>query len=102
MKAMQGSVPTAHDIEVIDIKPIIGRGNLKAFVSVRIGAIEIHGLRIVQQPGQRAWVSMPQVESCDRDGKKCYAPLVTIHDEALKSSITEAVLSRCAATLKLT
>lgn len=79
------------DIEVIGIKPIMGRGNLKAFADIRIGALEIHGLRIVQQPGQRAWVSMPQAEY-ERDGVKCYAPMVKIHDKTLKDAVANVVL----------
>jgi DNA-binding cell septation regulator SpoVG len=85
------SLPTVHDIEVLSVKTVQGQGNLKAFASIRIGALEIHGLRVVQQRGQRAWVSMPQVES-ERDGKKCYYPMMKIHDKGLKQAITEAVL----------
>ena len=86
------SLPTAHDIEVLSVKPVQGRGNLKAFPDIRIGALEIHSLRVVQQPGQRAWVSMPQAEYYDRDGQKCYYPMMKIDDRGLKQAIMEAVL----------
>lgn len=91
---MFDALPTdtpAYDIEVISIKRLKDCRSLKAFASIRFGGIEIHGLRIVQQPGQKAWVSLPQVEY-NRDGKKCYYPMITIHDKRLKAAITQAVL----------
>jgi DNA-binding cell septation regulator SpoVG len=40
---------------------VINKGNLKAFVDVRIGLSSVvRKCRVAQQPGQRAWVNMPQ------------------------------------------
>jgi len=50
-------------IEVIDIKPQYNRGNLKAFAIVQFGDLKIRGMRIVQQEGQRAYVSWPIEET---------------------------------------
>lgn len=91
------STPTAHtpasDIEVLSIKPVSRCGNLKAFVDIRIGALEIHGLRVVQQLGQRAYVSLPVVEYTRRDdGQRAFAPLIRIHDPVLDVAIRQAVL----------
>lgn len=86
--AVQTDMPVA---EVLNIKRLTDCGNLKAFATIRIGALEIAGLRIVQQPGQRAWVSMPQLEY-NRDGKRCYYPMIKFLDKRLKAVITEAVL----------
>jgi hypothetical protein len=45
-------------VEVLEIKPI-ENGNLKAFVKLKIGDVVFHDFRIVQQAGQKAWVSAP-------------------------------------------
>ncbi len=60
---------------VINIKTIPA-GNLKAFVSVRVGPLIMHDWRIIQQSGQRAYVSPPQAEYVDAAGKKRFKPLL--------------------------
>lgn len=90
------SAPTdqASDIEVLSIKRQTNCGNLKAFVSIRLGGIEINGLRIVQQPGQRAFVQLPVVEYIRKDdGNRAFAPLVRIHDQTLDTTLRQAVLA---------
>ena len=58
-------------IEVENIHKLDGAGNLKAFASVNIGGkLTIHSLRIVQQPGQKAWVALPQREWRDGAGNR--------------------------------
>jgi hypothetical protein len=48
----------AVPVEVLKVTPIPNGGNLKAYISVRVGPwTNPHGIRVVQQPGQRAWVS---------------------------------------------
>jgi DNA-binding cell septation regulator SpoVG len=74
-------------IQVIKVKALESGGNLKAFVDVRIGAVVIRGCRVVQQPGQKAWVSMPQTKS----GEKYYA-VVEIESEGLRNRVREVVL----------
>lgn len=70
------------------IKPI-DKGNLKAFVDIKLGdSIVINGCRIVQQPGQKAWVSMPQNEV---EGK--YYPVVKILNKTIKEEIEKAILN---------
>jgi DNA-binding cell septation regulator SpoVG len=83
------SAPRAAPIEVIKVKPLDNGGNLKAFASVRIGGLVVHSVRIVQQPGQRAWVSMPQVKSGER-----YYPIVEIESDNLRDRVRDAVLER--------
>ena len=64
-------------------------GNVKAFISVRIGdALTIHGCKVVQQPGQRAYVTLPQNE---RNGK--YFPTVESHDPRFLEASAAAVLT---------
>ena len=58
-------------------------GNVRTYVTVRIGGITIHGAKIVQQPGQRPWVAIRKVR---------YTPIVEVTDN-LKKRVSEAVLS---------
>jgi hypothetical protein len=46
---------------VLKVHPVTGAGALKAFVTVKVGCVEIDDCRVVQQDGQRAWCSLPQV-----------------------------------------
>jgi DNA-binding cell septation regulator SpoVG len=70
----------------------VAKGNLRAFVSVEVGGkFKIHGIRIVQQPGKVAWVSLPQSEWTDRKGKTRYSPIVEFPDNVTEA-ISEAVL----------
>jgi|ERR671915_2654889 hypothetical protein len=80
-------------IEVLKVTPIPNGGNLKAYISVRVGPWTIHGIRVVQQPGQRAWVSLPQAEGKpDSSGKRAWWPLIECADKTLKQAIAAAVL----------
>ena len=77
---------------VENMKKLDGSGNLKAFVSVNIeDKLIIHSCRILQQPNQEPWVSLPQREWADQDGGKHYAPVIELPDR-VKSAIQEAVL----------
>ena len=78
-------------ITVVKIRRV-AKGNLKAFVSVHMGGkFRIHSLRIVQQPGQAAWVALPQSEWTDREGKTRYSPIIELPDN-VKEAISEVVL----------
>ena len=83
---MSGAAP-ALAVRVLDVKPVEGHGNLRAFATIGVGPFIVHGCRVVQQPGQRAWVSMPQTKSGDR-----WWPVVEVEDRALKDAISETVL----------
>ena len=80
----------AKKIEVVAVRPI-DKGNLRAFVSVRLGGVTIHDCRVIQQQGQAAWVSMPQREYTDKQGQKKYSAIVEL-SEALKKSVSALVL----------
>ena len=79
-------------IEVLEIKPLLNGGNLRAFVKLQIGETIFHDFRIIQQPGQRAWVSAPQAMWIDKDSHTRYKTLIEF-PHRLKSIISEAVLS---------
>lgn len=73
--------------------PVNGKGNLRAFADVEVNSTFIlHSCRVIQQPGQRPWVSMPQAEVL-KDGQKPYYPIVKILDKQLEAEIKQAVLS---------
>lgn len=76
------------EISVVRIRPVADQGNLRAFVDLQIGQLILRSLRIIQQAGQRAWVSLPQV--VDAEGH--YRPVVRCDDEALKARIRDIVL----------
>ena len=79
-------------VEILAIKPLTKPGNLKAFVSIRVGELIVHDLRVVQQSGQAAWVSPPQREYTDQQGQRKFYPVVEFAGK-LKEGITQAVLS---------
>jgi len=54
--------------------------------------MSIYGCRVIQQEGQRPWVSMPQVEY-QKNGHKKYFAVVKILDEKLKEDINDAILT---------
>jgi hypothetical protein len=86
--------PCALQVEVLRLKPV-NRGNLKAFVDVSLSLPEgkwlIRDCRIIQQPEQRPYVSLPQKEYHDRLGNLCYVPLVS-PPEPIRTAICEAIL----------
>lgn len=80
------------EIKVVEVKLMNGDRPLKAFITVQVSDWLIHDWRIVQQPGQRAWGSVPQTSWKDKDGKVQYRALLTIPGE-LKQRIEVAILS---------
>lgn len=81
------------DIQVDRLTLVTGKGNLRAYADVVIGGLlTIRGCRIVQQPGQQPWVSMPQ-QGYTKDGKKNYYPIIRILDKQLEQEIKQAVLT---------
>jgi DNA-binding cell septation regulator SpoVG len=68
---------------------IMTPGNLKALVDVRLGPLLVRNCRIIQQPEQRPYLSLPQERR--EDGR--YFPIVTTQDRELKDRIQSAVLA---------
>jgi DNA-binding cell septation regulator SpoVG len=78
-------------IQVVELVSI-AKGNLKAMASVRIGpALVVHKCRVIQQPGQRAWVSMPQERWEGSDGKAHYTALIELSGD-LRTRVEQAIL----------
>lgn len=84
--------PSAAEIEVLDIRHVQKPGNVQAFVSVRLGGVTVHGAKIVQQPGQRPWLAMPDKQWAGDDGKPRYTAVIEL-SPALKKRVADAVLA---------
>ena len=76
----QGTTPagSVQAIEVLSIRRLDGSGNVKAFASIRIGEITIHGAKIVQQDGQKEWLAPPDKPWTGRDGEQKWSPVVEL------------------------
>ena len=82
--------PWTDKVRVVAITTTHQAGEVKAFASIRIGeALEIRDLKVIQQPGQKAWVALPDRQRNDRHG---YAPIVETLDGRLKQAIDYTVL----------
>jgi DNA-binding cell septation regulator SpoVG len=77
-------------VRVLDLRILQSSGNLRAFARIAYDATEISDCRIIQQPGQRAYVAPPQREY-EKDGKRQWAPIVK-WERPLADAITTAVL----------
>jgi DNA-binding cell septation regulator SpoVG len=78
-------------IKIVEMKAIDGEKPLKAYASIQLGNWIIHDWRVIQQPGQKAWVSVPQSSWTGRDGRIKYRNLITIPGEWRKR-IEEEIL----------
>lgn len=65
-------------IELLNIRHSTKEGNVRAFLSIRIGGVTINNCKVIQQPGQKAWASMPDREYLDSSGSKRWAPIVEL------------------------
>lgn len=74
-------------------------GNVRGYLSLRLGGITIHDCKVVQQPGQAAWLAMPDRKWADRDGKARYSPYVEFSDsvkEMVRSAFADLDLHKLA------
>lgn len=81
-------------IEVLELRRLADPGNLKGFAKVRLGAVVIHSCRIIQQPGKKPWVALPQIparKKADGAGAGWY-PVVEIISPDLMARVRTAVL----------
>jgi hypothetical protein len=86
---------SAAAIEVLEVRRIENAGNLKASAKIKVGCILLHGLKVIQQPGQKPWVALPQQAArakADGSGSSWF-PVVEITNRGVLDRIREAVLS---------
>jgi len=89
---MTQSNPWSGKVACTDIKRLENTGNLKAYATITVGkGLTIYGCRVIQQPGQTAWVSLPQTKS----GEKWF-PVVKADDDRLKEVIDAVILDKWA------
>jgi DNA-binding cell septation regulator SpoVG len=88
---MPDSSSTCNPVEIVEIRSVETGGNVRAYVSVRLGGVTIHGCKIVAQPGRTPWLAMPDKSWKDKEGRTKYAPVVEL-SSALKLRVQEAVL----------
>jgi DNA-binding cell septation regulator SpoVG len=75
------------EIEVLAIRKLDGRCNVKAFVDVQVGGLAIKGGKVVQQPDQRPWYATPSVKT-----DHGWQNVVEITSKDLRQRITDVVL----------
>lgn len=80
--------PYLSKITVLKITQL-NQGNLKAFANIRLGStMTINGCRVIQQPGQRAYVALPQTQ--DKNGR--FWPVITADDPKFKDAVEQLVI----------
>jgi DNA-binding cell septation regulator SpoVG len=80
--------PYSDRLTVTKITPA-SFGNVKAFVSIRLGdTLTIHSVKVVQEPGKRAYVRLPESE---KDGR--YFSVVSADDPRFQDAVQEKVLA---------
>jgi DNA-binding cell septation regulator SpoVG len=67
-------------------------GSVKAFFTVDLEKIKVHGCKLIQQTGQEMWCSMPDEKYTDKDGKTKYKKIVEVADIALAGKIAAAAI----------
>lgn len=83
---------SGNRVEVIDLR-LVQHGSIRAYARVKLGPLTIAGVKVIQQPGQRAWVRLPDQQG--KDGR--WYPIVTCGSPTLEEAITAAVLEAYAA-----
>jgi DNA-binding cell septation regulator SpoVG len=80
------------EIIILDIRPQNGGRPLKAFVDLKLGDLTIRDFRVIQQRGERAFVTAPQTSWKSPDGAIKYKTIITMPND-LKWQIESAVLA---------
>ncbi len=78
-------------IQVLNVTPA-GQTNLRAFATVKVGEITIHDCKVIQQPGQRAYVTGPQKQVGER-----WYPLVSMSSrlrDRVQAQVLDAAMKR--------
>ena len=79
------------DVHIVELRAI-NNGNLKGFATIKIGPLTVCDFRVIAQPGQRAYVSAPQIEYYDADGRRKYKPLCK-YPTSWQAAIGAAILA---------
>jgi DNA-binding cell septation regulator SpoVG len=92
--ALERTLATAkadfHDS--LEVRRVENAGNVRAYLSLRVGGVTIHGAKIVQQRNQKPWLAMPDRQWTAADGKVRYTAVVEL-TPSLKQRVNDAVLA---------
>jgi DNA-binding cell septation regulator SpoVG len=82
------------ETEVLELRRVTGAGALRALVKVRLGAVLVRGVRIIQQDGGEPWIALPQVPARRRvDGSGSgWSRIIEVVDPAVSDQLRDAVL----------
>jgi DNA-binding cell septation regulator SpoVG len=70
----------------------INKGTVRAITDVGLGlSLTLREFKVIQQPGQRAWVSPPSQEWQGTDGKRRFTPLIELTG-SLRKRVEQAIL----------
>jgi DNA-binding cell septation regulator SpoVG len=83
---------TPAAIEILDLRRTENAGNVRAFVSIRIGSVTIRDAKIIKQRDQRAWLAMPDKPWQGADGKTRYTAIIEL-SPSLKERVSDAALA---------
>jgi hypothetical protein len=83
-------------IQILDYKPVDGKGSLLGFVNILIEktGMEINGCGHFRKEN-REWINLPSKEYTDKEGAKKYQPIVRYreknHQDAFSRAVVEAI-----------
>lgn len=83
-----GNVADNKRVEVLELR-LVQHGSIRAYARIKVGALTIAGVKVIQQPGQRAWVRLPDQQG--KDGH--WFPVVACSSPTLENAIHQAVLA---------
>ena len=78
-----------NTIEVLNVKTV-NKGALKSFFDIQLGGLIINGCRVIQDGAKKPWVSAPQREWINAEGKKQYTAVV-IWNDSIKEKVSDVV-----------
>jgi DNA-binding cell septation regulator SpoVG len=82
----------SQHIEILSVSRVKDRGSLQVFVTIRLGSLIINDCRVIQEPGEKTWFSLPVLTYKNQQGTILYKTLVQIIDNDLKNLIRQVTL----------
>jgi DNA-binding cell septation regulator SpoVG len=79
-------------MQIVNLKKMEVGPTIKGFFDIDYGKFVIHGFKLMQQSGQKMWISPPDEKYTDKDGKTKYKKIVEFTDKDYLAKIeSEAV-----------
>jgi DNA-binding cell septation regulator SpoVG len=82
-------------IQVLELRRVENLGSIRAFVKLRLGGLIVHGVKVIRQEGQAAWIALPQQParpSADGGKGRGWSPILEATPE-LMAKIKAVVLA---------